>query len=241
MIRIYIDTPLQCGQTLALNVDITHRILHVLRLKTGDQLILFNNTGGEFQATITAIKKNHGSVIIEKFIEKNLESPLHIHLGQVISRGEKMDYTIQKATELGVTAITPLFSEHCNVQLDEKRLAKRLEHWQATAIAASEQCGRCFIPKIFPAQNLSNWIGQNTSDLRIVLDHCTTNKLKNIATTSNNVALLIGPEGGLSNNEISLAQQNNFIAVQLGPRILRTETAALAAISALQILMGDWH
>lgn len=241
MTRLYINTPLQCGQTLALNADITHRILHVLRLKTGDQLILFNNTGGEFQTTIATIKKNNCSVTIEKFIEKNLESPLHIHLGQVISRGEKMDYTIQKATELGVAAITPLFSEHCNVQLDEKRLTKRLEHWQATAIAACEQCGRCFIPKIFPAQKLSNWFGQNTSGLRIMLDHRATNKLKNIAPKSPNVTLLIGPEGGLSNSEILLAQQNNFVAVQLGPRILRTETAALAAISALQVLMGDWH
>jgi len=239
MTRIYVDTPLHCGQNLNLSAAITHRILRVLRLKIGDQLTLFNSTNGEFQTTITAIKKNHCGVIVEKFIEKNLESPLRIHLGQVISRGEKMDYTIQKATELGVTTITPLFSEHCNVKLDTERTAKRLEHWQATAIAASEQCGRCFIPKIFPAENLEQWLTAAHPETCIILDHCSPNKIKNIPLT-NEIVLLVGPEGGFSDNEILIAEQNNFIPMQLGPRILRTETAALAAISALQVLQGDW-
>jgi len=239
MIRIYFDAEWQCGQELILSAVVTHRILHVLRLKAGDRLVLFNSADGEFQAAITAIKKNSCSVAIEKFIQKNVESPLRIHLGQAISRGEKMDYTIQKATELGVTAITPLFSEHCNVKLDEERVAKRLEHWQATAIAASEQSGRCFIPKIFPAENLEQWLPKAPSGTRIILDHRSPNQIKNILLT-NEITLLVGPEGGFSDNEILLAKQNNFIPVQLGPRILRTETAALAAISALQVLQGDW-
>lgn len=239
MIRIYFNAEWKCGQELILSAAITHRILHVLRLKIGDQLILFHGADGEFQATITAMKKNSCTVTIEKFIPKNIESPLHIHLGQVISRGEKMDYTIQKATELGVTAITPLFSEHCNVRLNEERTTKRLEHWQATAIAASEQCGRCFIPKIFPAENLEEWLQKALPGTRIILDHRSPNKIKNISLT-NEIVLLVGPEGGFSDHEILLAKQNNFIPVQLGPRILRTETAALAAISALQTLKGDW-
>ncbi len=239
MVRIYFDSEWQCGQELILNTAITHRILHVLRLKVGDQLALFNSVDGEFQATITAIKKNNCSVAIENFIPKNVESPLCIHLGQVIARGEKMDYTIQKATELGISAITPLFSEYCNVKLDAERTTKRLEHWQATAIAASEQCGRCFIPKIFPAENLEQWLTATHPKTRIILDHRSPNQIKNIPLT-NEMVLLVGPEGGFSDNEILLAEQNNFIPVQLGPRILRTETAALAALSALQTLKGDW-
>jgi len=239
MTRIYLSNSLQCGQDLTLDPVITHRLTHVLRLNNGDCFTVFNGNGGEFQAKIIALKKNSCEIKIGKFSDKNLESPLKIHLGQVISRGEKMDYTIQKATELGITTITPLFSEHCNVQLGLDRLRKRIEHWQITAITACEQCGRCLIPKIFPAQNLNDWLHSPLSLTRIMLNNCGIHSLKNIKLEQE-ITLLVGPEGGFSSEEITIAQKNNFISIKLGPRILRTETAALAAISALQILEGDW-
>jgi len=239
MSRIYYPAQLQVDQIVVLNSTTTHRLLHVLRLKTEDKFFLFNNTGHEFQAIITTIKKNHCEVLIEKTTPKNHESPLNLHLGQVLARGEKMDYIIQKATELGASSITPLFSEHCNVQLEGKRLINRLEHWRLTAIAACEQCGRCVLPRVMEAQTLTAWLMLKRPGLCIVLDHCATQRLTS-QTFTNEIFLLVGPEGGFSDDELTIAQKHGFIATKLGPRILRTETAALAAISALQALTGDF-
>ena len=153
-----------------------------------------------------------------------------------------MDFTIQKAVELGVNTITPLFTEHCNVQLKDERLKKRLQHWQSVAVSATEQSGRCYVPEILPAQVLTKWCASAVlaSDLRLILDPNATNKLGSIAVHPSSVTILAGPEGGLSNKEIELAKQNNFLPISLGPRILRTETTALAAISVLQAKWGDF-
>ena len=236
--RIFVPTKLEPKQEIVLDANISNHLIRVLRLKINNSLIIFNNSAMEFYCIITAINKHHVTVIIESFTQCNKESPLQIHLGQGISRGEKMDFTVQKTVELGAHTITPLFTEYCNVKLDGERLKNRLDHWQGIATSATEQSGRCYVPKILAARILENW--QVNSDLCLVLDPYATNKLSDIKARPTSVTILIGPEGGLSDKEIALAEQKNFIPINLGPRILRTETAALTAISILQAKWGDF-
>lgn len=238
--RIFIATKLALQQKVTLDLAASNHLLHVLKLKVNDSLMLFNDTGNEFQANIMTIIKQQAIVTIEKRAQRNNESPLKIHLGQGISRGEKMDFTVQKAVELGVTTITPVFTQYCNVKLEKERLEKRLRHWQKIAISAAEQSGRCYVPKILITQTLEAWLPTICSNLRLVLDPCASNKIADIEKQSGDITILIGPEGGLSPNEINLAKNNGFLPIKLGPRILRTETAALATISALQTKWGDF-
>ena len=177
-------------------------------------------------------------VKITEKIEKNLESPLLIHLGQVISKGEKMDFVIQKATELGVNEITPLLSERCVVQVKAERLQKKQEHWKKIAIHAAEQCGRTFVPTIHPPIPLMEWVFNAKEGRRFVLHVTAENSLKK-AENLDTVAVLIGPEGGLTDQEVDFAVTKKFIPTQLGPRVLRTETAALAMLAMLQYQAGD--
>jgi len=167
-----------------------------------------------------------------------VESPLKLHLGQGISRGDRMDFVIQKAVELGVTEITPLFTERCGVKLDAERLAKRTEQWQKIAIAACEQSGRSVVPLVHTAIQLTKWLAQETKDLKLTLDPWTSDSIKTIAG-SQTIRLVIGPEGGFTDAEVAQTKDAGFMAVRLGPRVLRTETAALTAISALQLQFGD--
>jgi 16S rRNA (uracil1498-N3)-methyltransferase len=165
---------------------------------------------------------------------------LNLWLAQGISRGEKMDYTIQKAVELGVTKIIPLITERCNVRLDEERSQKRLQHWEKIIISATEQCGRNQIPEILPPQSLTHWLKNRVADYFFVLSPTATQKLSEMSIPKTaRIALLIGPEGGLSDQEIDYLTQQQFIPISLGPRILRTETAAIAAITAFQCYFGD--
>lgn len=237
--RIFVDAELESKQDIILGLNASNHLLQVLRLKIGDSLILFNNSPVEFHAIITAINKNRAAITINEFIQCNRESPLQIHLGQGISRGEKMDFTVQKAVELGVNIITPLFTEHCNVKLKSERLENRMRHWQGVAISASEQSGRCFVPNILLPQNLEDWLNK-TAGLCLVLDPYASDKLNDIKEKPECVTLLVGSEGGLSSEEIILAKRKNFLPISLGPRILRTETAGLAAISVLQAKWGDF-
>lgn len=239
--RVFIASELKLKKEIILDIDLSNYLLNSIRLKISDHFLIFNGTSpeGEFSAIITAINKQRVVAVVQNFIQCNRESPLQIHLGQGISRGEKMDFTVQKAVELGVNIITPLFTEYCNVKLKNERLENRLHHWQAIAISAAQQSGRCYIPKILPAQFLESWVVK-ANNLRLVFDPTATNKLANIKEHPGSVTLLIGPEGGLSNEEIVFAKQNNFLPVILGPRILRTETSGLAAISALQTQWGDF-
>jgi len=236
--RIYTANNLEPNRKTILGIQASSHILHVLRLKLGSPLILFNGTGGEYNAELYAIDKQRAIIQIQQFIDKQVESPLKINLAQGISRGEKMDYTIQKAVELGVYKITPLFTERCNIKLSGERLQKRISHWQSIAISACEQSGRTHIPKVAFAQDLNTWIIQDHPGLCLTLYHQATNSLANLKSSSA-VTLLIGPEGGLSDYEINLTCQQNFTPIRFGPRILRTETAALAAISILQSKWGD--
>jgi 16S rRNA (uracil1498-N3)-methyltransferase len=238
--RIFIASKLKSKQKIILDVSLSNYVLHVLRLKSNDPLVIFNGIGGEFQAVLVTANKRQAVIVIESFVECDNESPLQIHLGQGISRGEKMDFTIQKAVELGVTAITPLFTEHCNVKLKDKRLENRMRHWQEVAVSAACQSGRCRVPEILPAKNIESWLAETSDDLCLVLDPCAANKLSDIPKQSSSATILIGPEGGLSEQELSLSRQNKFLPVKLGPRILRTETAALAVISVLQSKWGDF-
>ncbi len=237
--RIYYAGKLKPNSEVTLRFEPSNHILHVLRLKLGSPLILFDGTGGEYNAQLFAIDKQHVIAKVEKFTGREIESPLKIHLGQGISRGEKMDYTIQKAVELGVSKITPLFTEYCNVKLSGERLQKRLQHWQSIAIGACEQCGRNRIPSIDYAQDLQTWIPRSKSDISLTLYHRANQTLADLPQRISTVTILIGPEGGLSDHEMEFAQRYNFIPVCFGPRILRTETAALTAISILQSKWGD--
>lgn len=237
--RIFVSSKLSPNQKITLDPSNSHRILQVLRLRTNDHLTIFNDTGGEFNSVLTAIDRHQAIVTIGEFIIRNNESPLPIHLGQGISRGEKMDFTIQKAVELGASTITPLFTKYCNVKLQDERLTKRLQHWQQVAISAAEQSGRCHVPQILPAQTVDSWCS-STTGLCIILDPAAHKKLNSIKEQPSNVSILVGPEGGLSDEEIMFATKHDFLPITLGPRILRTETAALALISMLQTKWGDF-
>ncbi len=237
--RIYCTNNLQIGIEVKLGLNASNHILHVLRLKLGSPLILFNGTGGEYEAVLFAINQQYAIAKIKNFINHETESPLKIHLGQGISRGEKMDYIIQKAVELGVHKITPLFTERCNVKLEKERLQKRLQHWRAIVISACEQCGRNRIPIINEPQYLNVWLTENHAGIKLLLSPRAAKKITNIPAQTKACTILIGPEGGLGEAEIQAAEQYNFMPVCFGPRIMRTETAALAAISILQFYCGD--
>ncbi len=236
--RFFQDRPLQIGDHMVLDTYTSHRLSAVLRLEADRKIILFNNDGFEYLSIITNIKKNQVQITVLEKTRKNLESPLEIHLGQVISKGEKMDFVIQKSTELGVNKITPLFSERSVVHLKQDRLEKKTEHWQKIAIHAAEQCGRTFVPTIEHPIPLEDWVFNRDEKTRLGLYPFSPHPMST-CPIAGSVALLIGPEGGLTENELLYATQHGFKTVSLGPRILRTETAALVAITALQCKTGD--
>ncbi|MBV8801908.1 MAG: 16S rRNA (uracil(1498)-N(3))-methyltransferase [Gammaproteobacteria bacterium] len=238
--RIFQNTSLLLNDTLRLDDQASHHISRVLRSKVGDFITLFNGQGGEYRCHIIHIDKKYVTVSIKEFINPQMESSLELYLIQGISRGEKMDYTIQKAVELGVKKIIPLFTERSTVKLDKDRREKRLSHWQAIAIAACEQSGRNIIPEILLPESFENGLSSLRVDVGFVLSPHTSSPLSEFTIQSNQrVALLIGPEGGLTYQEIQRALLFKFYALSLGPRILRTETAAVAAITALQCRFGD--
>lgn len=237
--RIYTPQPLTARTTLQLNADATHHVSRVLRMQSGDSLILFNGDGNEYAATIASVDKKSVHVELGDAITLDRESPLHIHLGIAISKGERMDWVIQKATELGVSQITPLQSERVEVRLQGEREEKKLAHWRAVAISACEQSARNRIPAIDDVQPLFAWIDNVEADTKFVLHHRSVAALDAQSAAPKRVALLIGPEGGLSEVEINAAEQRGFQPLRLGPRVLRTETAPLAALSVLQFLWGD--
>lgn len=237
--RIYQNAPLAVGQSYSLDEDGAAHIGRVLRMQAGEQIGLFNGDGHDYLAEITQSSKKNVTVSILSSTENNSESPLDIHLGQVISRGDRMDFTIQKSVELGVTTITPLFSERCGVKLSGERLDKKIQQWQKIVVSACEQSGRSFVPQIRPAMDLQAWCSEQTSATKLNLHPRAKFGINGLALTNNKVRLLIGPEGGLSSQEIDMTQDFDFTEILLGPRVLRTETAALTTISALQLKFGD--
>ncbi|MFT5812598.1 MAG: 16S rRNA (uracil1498-N3)-methyltransferase [Psychroserpens sp.] len=242
--RIYQAQAFEVGQTQALNEDAFGHIVRVLRLKYGDDITLFNGIAEqqgyyEYQAKLCNVNKRHADVeiIATKLIEN--ESPLNIHLAQGISRGERMDFTLQKSVELGVNTITPIFTERCNVKLSGERLEKKHQQWQKIVISACEQSGRCTVPIVAAPIYLDDWLQQESTALKLNLHPKAKHSIMSLPIENQRVRLLIGPEGGLNNDEISRANTAGFHDVLLGPRVLRTETAALTAITALQCRYGD--
>lgn len=237
--RIYLPTTLQAGQQIELDERAFQHVIKVLRLKHMAKLVLFDGKGNEYSALIEEVNKRNAFVKIGESIDIKTESELSVHLGLGISKGERMDFAVQKAVELGVTEITPLFSEHCVVNLDEKRIQKRLNHWQGIIISACEQSGRNILPQLNTVTTLTKW-SESLQQTCIVFDPLATKTLKQVTPENNSINLVIGPEGGLSVNEITeLDKKIHFHAIKFGPRILRTETAAVSAITAIQVLWGD--
>lgn len=240
MIRIFQQTKLSENSAIRLDEQASHHLARVLRVSVGDAIVLFNGDGGEYQAAITKIDKKGVDVHVGQFHSRDVESPIAICLAQGIARGEKMDFIVQKAVELGVHSVAPIITERCNVRLDQAREAKRTLHWRAVAVSACEQSGRNRIPEINTPLALRDWLQQVTAEFRFVLSPYATQSLSAITIPNNaSIALLIGPEGGLSEQEIKLAVDHQFQPLKLGPRVLRTETASLAALSVLQFCCGD--
>jgi len=239
--RIYDSTELTSGCRIELSNDAANHVAHVLRLPLGASLILFNGAGGEFEATITAIDTRRVTVDVGVFHDKEREPPLQLWLAQGISRGERMDYAIQKSVELGVSRIIPLFTEHCGVQINGERLTKRVEHWRGVVISACEQCGRNRIPQVDMPITLAQWLEAPGAGLSLVMDPDGDHSLAQLSAPAGHATLLIGPEGGLSDQELALAKTANYLGLRLGPRILRTETAAVAALAAMLGAWGDFR
>lgn len=242
--RLHLSTALTVGATVPLDDNAFHHAVRVLRLETGAALVLFNGAGGAFAATLTDIGKRGAWAQVTATLPGEVESPLPVVLVQGVSRGEKMDYTLQKAVELGVAAIQPVFTERGGVGLSGERLERKYQHWQGIVIGACQQCGRNRLPALHQPVALAAWLAQpavdTTTGLRLLLDPQAACGLRGLQPPTGAVTLLIGPEGGLSPAEIAQAQRQGFTGVRLGPRILRTETAGLAALAALQALWGDW-
>ena len=231
--------PLAVGVVLQLDDDAANHVGRVLRMQVGQALQLFTGDGNNYDASIVQVDKRQLQVRIDAVAANPSEGPVAIHLGQGISRGERMDFVLQKSVELGVSAITPLFTERCGVKLSGERLDKKQQQWQKIVIAACEQSGRSVVPIVHPPQSLTTWLGALPEALRLTLDPHAATPLKQRVLAADRIQLLIGPEGGLTDAEVKQASEQGFAAVRLGPRVLRTETAALAALTVIQYQFGD--
>ena len=237
--RIYVDIELAGERQVVLPAAQSSHLLRVLRLRPGAALTLFNGRGGEYAAELMGADKAGARLSIRAHADLERESPLRVTLLQGIARGERMDLIVQKATELGVQRIVPLSCEFSVVRLDASNRRRRSEHWRAVAIGACEQCGRNRIPQIDPIGDFGEVCAASDAELRLMLLPQAPDSLTAVAAAARSAAILVGPEGGLSGREQLLAQRCGFRACRLGPRILRTETAALAALAALQACAGD--
>ena len=239
--RIYTNQDLNSGQTLLLEESPSRHLSKVLRMTVGRELILFNGQGGEYTAVISTIGKKQVEVDVGEHKDIDRQSPMAINLAIGVSRGERFDWVLQKATELGVTCVTPLLTERTEVKLSGDRLQKKLQHWQQVVVSACEQCQRNQLPMIAAPQKLEHWLneaGKDSESLKLVLHHRSDQSLGE-RQAPEKLTLLIGPEGGLSETEITAAEAGGFSALTLGPRVLRTETAPVVALSLLQYLWGD--
>lgn len=238
--RIYHPEVLAGKSEIKLSEDGSNHVARVLRMQEGEQIDLFDGSNFVFKAILSHISKKSVMVKIQESYLDDRESPLHLHLGQVMSRGERMEFTIQKSVELGVNLITPLWSSRCGVKLEESRMAKKIQQWQKIAISACEQCGRNVVPQIRPMMKLEDWCREESEALKLNLHPRATYSIRTLPFCGDKkVRLLIGSEGGLSAEEIEQTIKYGFTEIQLGQRVLRTETAALSAITALQVYFGD--
>ncbi|HKZ11211.1 MAG TPA: 16S rRNA (uracil(1498)-N(3))-methyltransferase [Rhodanobacteraceae bacterium] len=242
-IRLFADTPLEPGVAVALPAKAAAHALRVLRLKSGDAVVLFNGDGHEYPARLVSAGARELRAEVTLRESPVRESPLQVTLIQALARGEKMDWIVQKATELGIARIVPATTERSEVKLDAARGEKRLEHWRAIAIAACEQCGRNVLPVIEPPVELSTWL--KTTDAmeagsRWMLHPGSATRVRDLSTMPPAaLALAVGPEGGFGESDVAAMRAHDFRELALGPRILRTETAGVVAIAALQAILGD--
>jgi 16S rRNA (uracil1498-N3)-methyltransferase len=238
--RVYVDLPLTAGARVVLPAAQSQHLTLVLRLVAGDQVILFNGDGRDYPAHLRDAHRTGAAVGCEAPGEEEPVPALRIHLGLGVSKGERMDFALQKAVELGVCRVTPLFTRRSVVRLDPERLAKRQAHWEGVMIAACEQSQRRRLPSLEHAAHLEDWLAQRHPG-GILLDHRSLTPLPSLPAPAGDLTLLVGPEGGLSEAERAAARgAAGFTGVRLGPRILRTETAPLAAIATIQALWGDF-
>jgi len=239
--RLYHPSPLAADNRVELGASATKHLLTVLRLKPGAALVLFDGSGAEFDARLEESGKKGAWVTVTVRREPKVESPLSVTLAQGVSRGERMDYTVQKAVELGVAGVIPVLMERSVVKLDADNIKRKREHWQSVAVSAAEQSGRVRVPPVQPPRSFGAFLdGHRSGGLKLLLDPLAQHALKDLSPPKDNqVLLLVGPEGGLSEVERKAAQSAGFQGIKLGPRILRTETAALVALSLLQSLWGD--
>lgn len=242
MTRIYFSEVIPDHGVCDLAPAQAHHVAHVLRMVEGDAITLFDGRGTIHDAVIAQCARGTVRVRISASHSEDCESPLQVTLVQAVSSGERMDYTIQKAVELGVAAVQPVLSERCVVRLSGERAMKRVTHWQAVVAAACEQCGRNYLPPVSPLLPFAVWLEQTAAEpsLRILLAPGGAARLQEIGQPPGKVTLLVGPEGGLTAAEAGDAGRAGFVSLQLGPRVLRTETAALAALAAMQTLWGDF-
>lgn len=237
--RVFVDLDLAVGEAVTLPQAAYHHLVVVLRRIRGDTVTLFNGRGGEYRVALETVGKRSVVARVLEHHDVARESPLSVTLAQAVSKGERMDFTIQKAVELGIAEIQPLVTDRVVVRLNEERWQRKQEHWQSVAVSACEQCGRTRVPRIAPVMDLRDWLSAAPAGaLRLVLAPGAA-ALAPRRTPGQPVVLLVGPEGGLSEMELKLADLAGFSAMALGPRVLRTETAGMVALTVLQSLWGD--
>lgn len=238
--RIYHPGHYNTDDLVTLSPEASHHVITVLRMPMGTILTLFNGEQRECQATILTPHKKHAVLKVLNVHTINRESPCHLHLAQGIAKGDKMEWIVQKATELGVAEITPIFTRHGAVKQEKARFEKKWQQWQAIALSAAEQSGRTTLPLIHPPCDFESFIAQPGNEARYILDPYTSFTFKHTVSSGIiSARLLIGPEGGFHPEEVKSANINQYQPISLGPRILRTETAAITALSILQALAGD--
>jgi 16S rRNA (uracil1498-N3)-methyltransferase len=240
--RLYVPATLQPGTACTLPPAQAHHVARVLRLAAGDAVTLFNGDGAEYAGIIERASRERVTVQVASRVEADREAPLAVTLAQAISSGERMDYTLQKAVELGVSAIQPLTSIRSVVKLDAARAERRLAHWRTVVAAACEQSGRNRVPPVAPVAGLRQWLARGAAgdSLALLLSPRSTASLRDLSRPAGGAVLLAGPEGGYAPEEEDMARRAGYTPVRLGPRVLRTETAAVAALAAIQTLWGDF-
>jgi 16S rRNA (uracil1498-N3)-methyltransferase len=239
--RLYAAQPLTPNQTLELDDENAHYVRTVLRLKPDDAITLFNGNGYEYACILGEVSRKNVRVSVKSCSERTVESPLEIILGLGISRGDRMDLSVQKAVELGVSKITPLMAERCVVQFTPEKKQQRWHHWQKIIQHAVEQSGRTVMPELTEMESIQDWVYTQQKGLKVFLDPYAANNLTELQPIDSAVVLLTGPEGGFTDQERKIASASGFVSVRLGKRILRTETASIAALAAVQMLWGDFR
>lgn len=240
--RFHCPLPLSPGALVELPEAVAHHALKVLRMKNGGVLVLFDGSGGEWQATLKIGAGGTARALIGEFRDVERESPLSVTLVQALPAGDKMDWVVEKCVELGVAAIQPVAAKRSIIRLSSERMARRVAHWNAIAVAACEQCGRNRVPRVLPILDLPEYLAhaQTQYACRLLLAPQGGQALRTLERPEGPLLVMVGPEGGWDEGEIAAAHAAGFTAVRLGPRVLRTETAGTALLAAMQALWGDF-